>query len=37
MENKINDNKEQLIVLSNRKNLSITGTNKIISLKGEIS
>ena len=40
MENKINENKliekEQLIVLSNKKNLSVTGTNKIISLKPEL-
>jgi len=39
MENKNNNSteiKEQLIVLSNKKNLSITGTNKIISLKPEL-
>ena len=39
MENKNNEiyeTKEQLIVLSNKKNLSITGTNKIISLKPEL-
>ena len=38
MEN-IKDNKndkEQLIVLSNRKNISISGTNKIISLKPDL-
>ena len=29
-------NQEQLIVLSNKKNLSISGTNKIISLKPEL-
>ena len=28
--------KEQLIVLSNRKNISISGTNKIISLKTDL-
>lgn len=28
--------KEQLIVLSNRKNISISGTNKIISLKPDL-
>ncbi len=28
--------KEQLIVLSNKKNISISGTNKIISLKPEL-
>lgn len=33
-ENKIE--KEQLIVLSNRKNISISGTNKIISLKPDL-
>ncbi len=31
-----NDLKEQLIVLSNKKNLSISGTNKIISLKPDL-
>lgn len=40
MENNLNENlkteKEQLIVLSNKKNLSITGTNKIISLKPDL-
>lgn len=40
MENKINENKpaekEQLIVLSNKKNLSVSGTNKIISLKPDL-
>ena len=38
MENKINqgETKEQLIVLSNKKNLSITGTNKVVSLKPEL-
>lgn len=30
---KIHEEKEQLIVLSNKKNLSVSGTNKIISLK----
>lgn len=30
------DNKEQLIVLSNKKNLSISGTNKVISLKPDL-
>ena len=28
--------KEQLIVLSNRKNISVSGTNKIISLKPDL-
>ena len=32
-ETKIN---EQLIVLSNKKNLSVTGTNKVISLKPDL-
>lgn len=40
MENKNNENKiiekEQLIVLSNKKNLSVSGTNKIISLKPDL-
>lgn len=40
MENKLNENKpiekEQLIVLSNKKNLSVSGTNKIISLKPDL-
>lgn len=38
MENKelILNNKEQLIVLTNRKNITITGTNKIISLKPDL-
>jgi sporulation protein YabP len=40
MENNLKENlkieKEQLIVLSNKKNLSITGTNKIISLKPDL-
>lgn len=39
MEQKIKTNileKEQLIVLSNKKNLSISGTNKIISLKPDL-
>ncbi len=37
MENKKETtNKEQLIVLSNRKNISISGTNKIISLKSDL-
>lgn len=38
MENKNTEinSKEQLIVLSNKKNLSITGTNKVISLKPEL-
>ena len=31
-----NNEKEQIIVLSNKKNLSISGTNKIISLKQDI-
>jgi len=35
MENKIIE-KEQLIVLSNKKNLSISGTNKVISLKPDL-
>lgn len=35
MENK-NIEKEQLIVLSNKKNLSVSGTNKIISLKPDL-
>ncbi len=35
MENKNTEN-EQLIVLANRKNLSISGTNKIISLKPDL-
>lgn len=35
MENK-NTEKEQLIVLSNKKNLSVSGTNKVISLKPEL-
>ena len=34
-ENKIQE-KEQLIVLSNRKNISVSGTNKIISLKSDL-
>ena len=29
-------NNEQLIVLSNKKNLSVTGTNKVISLKPDL-
>lgn len=33
-DNKLND--EQLIVLSNRKNISISGTNRILSLKPEL-
>ena len=40
MESNLNENlkieKEQLIVLSNKKNLSISGTNKIISLKPDL-
>ena len=37
MENKDKEiKKEQLIVLSNRSNLSVSGTNKIISLKAEL-
>lgn len=40
MENNLNENKqiekEQLIVLSNKKNLSVSGTNKIISLKPDL-
>jgi len=35
MENK-NIEKEQLIILSNKKNLSVSGTNKIISLKPDL-
>lgn len=35
MENK-NIEKEQLIVLSNKKNLSVSGTNKVISLKPDL-
>ena len=30
------DEKEQLIVLSNRKNISISGTNKVLSLKPDL-
>ena len=33
---KQSDTKEQLIVLSNKSNLSVSGTNKIISLKPEL-
>lgn len=37
MENKEKETKkEQLIVLSNRTNLSVSGTNKIVSLKPEL-
>lgn len=38
MENKEikNTEKEQLIVLSNKKNLSVSGTNKVISLKPDL-
>ena len=39
MENKqeiLSNTKEQLIVLSNKKNLSVSGTNKIISLKPDL-
>ncbi len=37
MENKNeNQTKEQLIVLSNKKNISVSGTNKIISLKPDL-
>ena len=37
MENKNNETKkEQLIVLSNKQNLSVTGTNKVISLKPDL-
>jgi len=40
MENNLNEKtqneKEQLIVLSNKKNLSVSGTNKIISLKPDL-
>lgn len=39
MENKTESKtaeKEQLIVLSNKKNLSVSGTNKIISLKPDL-
>lgn len=32
----IEPNKEQLIVLSNKTNLSVSGTNKIISLKPDL-
>lgn len=32
----VKQEKEQLIVLSNRKNISISGTNKIISLKPDL-
>ena len=35
-ENKIIEQKEQLIILSNKKNLSVSGTNKIISLKPDL-
>ena len=35
-ENKITNEKEQLIVLSNKRNLSVSGTIKIISLKPEL-
>ena len=35
MENK-NIEKEQLIILSNKKNLSVSGTNKVISLKPDL-
>ena len=31
-----NTEKEQLIILSNKKNLSVSGTNKIISLKPDL-
>ena len=33
---KKSDTKEQLIVLSNKSNLSVSGTNKIISLKPDL-
>ena len=37
MENEIKTKiNEQLIVLSNKKNLSVTGTNKVISLKPDL-
>lgn len=36
MENQITEQKEQIVVLSNKKNLSVSGTNKIISLSNEI-
>lgn len=37
MEKEINkEEKEQLIVLSNRKNISISGTNKVSSLKPDL-
>lgn len=36
MENNKTPTKEQLLILSNRKNLSISGTNKIISLKPDL-
>lgn len=32
----ISQEKEQLIVLSNKKNLSVSGTNKVISLKPDL-
>ena len=37
MENEqVTKSNEQLIVLSNKKNLSVTGTNKVISLKPDL-
>ncbi len=36
MENIEKEKKEQLIILSNKQNLSVSGTNKIISLKPEL-
>ena len=36
MENIAKLKKEQLIILSNKQNLSVSGTNKIISLKPEL-
>ena len=36
MENQSIEQKEQLIVLSNKKNLSVSGTNKVISLNNDI-
>ena len=36
MQNIEKEKKEQLIILSNKQNLSVSGTNKIISLKPEL-
>lgn len=36
MEEKIKENAEQKIVLQNRKELSISGTNKVISIKSDL-